>query len=693
MATLEELLVRIEADVRGLKAGLDDAQKSVKGASGRMQDSLSGIDTLVTKRLIPALLAIGSVETLRGIASATVRFEGLQSALIAATGSSADARDAIEFVSSTANRLGINLVESANAFKGLAASARGTQLEGQATRDIFTAVAEASRVMGLSAENTGGVLNAIQQIVSKGVVSMEELRGQLGDRLPGALQIAARAMGTGTAEFGKMVEQGKVLSEDFLPKFAAELHKSVEKGIPTATESAGAAFERLGNSIEQLKVAIGRSGIVDFLADIAAKTTMIIDQATRLKEFTPVGLGDAMAAVNAELQKTPKGLADTQKRITDLRAALDDARKSAQAMAGMVGARVYEQRAKDLEAQITSLNFSLGILSTSQQELDREFEIAIAQEKANIEQYDRWEERLRSILDLTGASNEALNQQTQQFSDLQKALDAGRISADQYNDAITALTFGGPMAPSAAQLPIPFIPADAELQQQLSDLELTLSDSSERQLEEIQAGYMDRLFVVEQALDKEYQTNEQAAAKRIALAVMTEQAINNVKLEADRAKLTATGQLFGALAQLAQTGGKKNFEIYKRLAQAEALIAVYLAAQKVAAAVAAAGPIATGLAAAAELAAGLARLAIISQTTVGGGGAAPGAGAGGAAVIGTPIAPPIAAPTAVPQRATRVTINLGEEGALISKQAVRNLIERINEELDDGAVISGIAVS
>ena len=41
--------------------------------------------------------------------------------------------------------------------------------------------------MGLSADQTSGVLLALQQMISKGTVQAEELRGQLGERLPGAL--------------------------------------------------------------------------------------------------------------------------------------------------------------------------------------------------------------------------------------------------------------------------------------------------------------------------------------------------------------------------------------------------------------------------------------------------------------------------------------------------------------------------
>ena len=85
--------------------------------------------------------------------------------------------------------------------------------------------------MGLSADDTRGALRALEQIVSKGTVSAEELRGQLGERLPGAFQIASRAMGVTTQELGEMLQRGEVLVEDLLPKLAKELRSSVAEGL------------------------------------------------------------------------------------------------------------------------------------------------------------------------------------------------------------------------------------------------------------------------------------------------------------------------------------------------------------------------------------------------------------------------------------------------------------------------------
>ncbi|MEI4405933.1 tape measure protein, partial [Streptococcus agalactiae] len=85
-------------------------------------------------------------------------------------------------------------------------------------------------------------------------VSMEELRGQLGERLTPAMAIAAKSMGVTTAELEKMVESG-IAAEDFLPKFGAAMEEAFG-----GAESANAALNRLKNQFDELMVKFGESG-------------------------------------------------------------------------------------------------------------------------------------------------------------------------------------------------------------------------------------------------------------------------------------------------------------------------------------------------------------------------------------------------------------------------------------------------
>jgi tape measure domain-containing protein len=213
--------------------------------------------TVSTLSRLQSLLVGGIFVTMaKNVLDARVRFESLNATLKAVTGTQAAASAEFQFAAQTARELGLNFDATVGAFARFTAAAKGTALEGEATREIFTAVAEASRVLGLSASDTEGVFLALGQMISKGTVQAEELRGQLGERLPGAFQLASRAMGVTTAELGKMLQNGEVMATDLLPKLAVELHKTFGPGSVDAAKTLGAQVERLTTQWQNFKTSI-----------------------------------------------------------------------------------------------------------------------------------------------------------------------------------------------------------------------------------------------------------------------------------------------------------------------------------------------------------------------------------------------------------------------------------------------------
>ena len=103
-----------------------------------------------------------------GAVEAGLAYDAIESRLRAAVGGAHLAADAMAFLKDETDRLGLSFRASAMAFSGLLAAARGTRLEGEAAREIFSGVAEAARVMNLTAAETSGVFTALEQIVPKG---------------------------------------------------------------------------------------------------------------------------------------------------------------------------------------------------------------------------------------------------------------------------------------------------------------------------------------------------------------------------------------------------------------------------------------------------------------------------------------------------------------------------------------------
>jgi lambda family phage tail tape measure protein len=209
----------------------------------------------------------GLFNSARSINETGMAFQGVNTALVSITGSSKNAADEMAYLESESERLGLNLLEISKSYMQITAAAKGSNLEGQASRDIFTSIAEAATVLQLSTDQTSGAIRAITQIMSKGKVQAEELRGQLGERLYGAFQLAARGMGITTAELDKMLEQGKVIADDFLPKFAAEIRKTFGDGVPEASKNARAELNRFNNAILEIERSIATGGFIDGMTE------------------------------------------------------------------------------------------------------------------------------------------------------------------------------------------------------------------------------------------------------------------------------------------------------------------------------------------------------------------------------------------------------------------------------------------
>jgi tape measure domain-containing protein len=234
--------------------GATKETEKLNGSVGKTQKSISQMGG----SLKSAFAAIGGAYIVNEVVKTTAAFEGLNNQLAFASGSAEKGAEDMEWLRSRAQYLGLDLQSAAEGFSKFSAAARNTSLEGQGVRDVFEGVAEATTAMHLSADDANGVFRALQQMLSKGKVSAEELNGQLGERLPGAFQIAARSMKMTTAQLMKMMQKGELMSEEFLPKFGAQLKKEFGDASEQAKDSLTANLNRMQNAFTDLKLAVGK---------------------------------------------------------------------------------------------------------------------------------------------------------------------------------------------------------------------------------------------------------------------------------------------------------------------------------------------------------------------------------------------------------------------------------------------------
>jgi len=152
------------------------------------------------------------------------------------------------FLSKTAVNYGQNILVLTERYIKFRAATQQANMSAMETQRIFNSASKAAAVLGLRADELNGVFLALEQMISKGKVTTEELRRQLGERLPGAFGIMADAMGVTLRELDRMLKAGEILSAEALPKFAVALEEAYGIEAVNKVNTLAAAQGRLKTS-------------------------------------------------------------------------------------------------------------------------------------------------------------------------------------------------------------------------------------------------------------------------------------------------------------------------------------------------------------------------------------------------------------------------------------------------------------
>jgi lambda family phage tail tape measure protein len=286
----------------------DSALGKVNGAVSRIASGIFNLKNLIA--------GLGLARVAEDVMASSMAFDRINVTLRAATGSAAMASVQYGELRTMARQLALDLPVVAQQFAQMSAAAKGTTLEGAGVEKIFRAISMASRALNLDSQHTEFALYAVQQMISKGTVSMEELRRQLGDNLPGAFQLAAQAAGMNTREFQAAIRQGKILSSDLLPKLADVLEQRYGKAAQEAAGLTQGLVAQLKTSLFEAKVAIAHSGLGEAF-DNALRSLNEFITSDKFKQLAKEIGGDLGTAVNL-LVKGLIALADNWTIVRDL---------------------------------------------------------------------------------------------------------------------------------------------------------------------------------------------------------------------------------------------------------------------------------------------------------------------------------------------------------------------------------------
>lgn len=198
---------------------------------------------------------------------------------------------ALSFTRGLADQLGLSFKDLASAFASFTAAASGAGVPLEQQKELFAAVSKAGQALGLSSYEISGSLLALQQVASKGTVQMEELRGQLGERLPIAFAAAAKGLGLTQQELIKLVESGQLAASRFFPGLTRGLNEmtSGAGGAETAAQS----FQKLQNSWDELMVSFGQS-LLPTVIDQVKTLSAVVEGLGRKLESDQLGFGTGL---------------------------------------------------------------------------------------------------------------------------------------------------------------------------------------------------------------------------------------------------------------------------------------------------------------------------------------------------------------------------------------------------------------
>jgi len=288
MATVDTLLVRIEADMSQLKRQLNATKVATSKTAGQMTQGFQGVRTATANLtnqfsiLKTAIAGVGFAFLGASVVRANAEMEDLKRTLTSVFGTAERGDSAFKFINIFAQRTPFDIQTLTRAF---------IQLQGagvQPTQKLLTTLGNAASVttdkigafeslVRITTRSVGGGLGLeeLEQLVSKGIPVFQILEDELNIT---RMQVS---------EFGR--------TADGAAKIMQALNRSFDTRFPTAmaesSQNLSVQLSNLGIAINNAFLAIGESGLNK---EIKNTVTALTDATTSGKSFLTV-IGGALA--------------------------------------------------------------------------------------------------------------------------------------------------------------------------------------------------------------------------------------------------------------------------------------------------------------------------------------------------------------------------------------------------------------
>lgn len=291
----QELIVKFRGDTQDWDRAVHKFETDLDRLGGEFGRVAPNIDRF-EKKTTSAAVGLGSflksylaldtaIRAGQMFLDATKEVQRYESILKVASKSQEDYAQNTAFLEGLSDKYNRNILDLGKSYAQLTIATRGTNLEGEKSDRLFAAVTATSSALQMSVDETNGTFQAFIQMVSKGNVQAEELRGQLGERLVGAFNLAAKAMGVTTEQLNDMLQKGEVTADELLPRLTIELEKAFGEDAQKNARNLGSSIEFAKGHLTQLLAEFGKqSGVTGFFDQAARDAGELASQLKILVE-------------------------------------------------------------------------------------------------------------------------------------------------------------------------------------------------------------------------------------------------------------------------------------------------------------------------------------------------------------------------------------------------------------------------
>lgn len=246
MASNFNFTTKLGLDAAGFKQGVNKVRGSINSLkssflslAGALGAGLGFTQLIANLKTTATELSVAK-NTLENVSYVTKKYKNEVEEL---TVEVSNYQENLAFVKRLSEEYGQDLVALTTNFAQFISACKKTDLALENQKKIFESLTRAAAYYHMSADRTKDMMNAVVQMMSKGKITAEELRRQLGNSLPGAFNIMAAAIGVSNAKLEEMMVNSEVIASERLPQFAAMLN----------TITKDAHFDSLQTSLNNFK--------------------------------------------------------------------------------------------------------------------------------------------------------------------------------------------------------------------------------------------------------------------------------------------------------------------------------------------------------------------------------------------------------------------------------------------------------